>query len=306
MNAMAYPRWLVSALLGAALLLFYLMEQRWHSMGFWLFLGFSLTLGMGHGALDTVLLFGQFKPLARALAIGLLYLALTLLSGWLLSLSFSWALIALLLMSVWHFGEVYGQFTLLRLAVGGASLMAPALLQGPALHELLQGVAAQHLNWLFGAWTGLAWVWVVLVCSVAFASLAKEPVSTVLGLSSKRSNLRALREIGIVFCVNFILSPLLQFALYFGLYHCLAHIARVRRATRAHQELPTNKLAWVWGGVMVLTSLLMAVLWHWLPSAGAWANRLDAQILHWLVVALGAVTVPHLLLVSYSGRWLGR
>jgi hypothetical protein len=55
-----------------------------------------------------------------------------------------------------------------------------------------------------------------------------------------------------------------------------------------------------------LTALLMAALWQWLSGSAQWARHWDAQLIQWLVVALGAVTVPHLLLVSYSKRWLGR
>lgn len=60
----ALPWWFKTALWGLALACLYALEQQWPTLGVWLFVGLSLTLGMGHGALDTVLLLGQFKPQA--------------------------------------------------------------------------------------------------------------------------------------------------------------------------------------------------------------------------------------------------
>jgi beta-carotene 15,15'-dioxygenase len=306
MMLQALPWWFKTALLGAGLAFLYALEQQWPTLGAWLFVGLSLTLGMGHGALDTALLLGQFKPHSRAMAYGLLYLALTLLSGWLLSLSFAWALIALLLMSVWHFGELYAQRIWLRLAVGGVSVMAPALLQSTALGQLLQGAAPEYAARLLGLWSGLAWAWAALACLVVFTGLCSQRNRTMFGNNTVHLQTQAVLEISIVLALNWVLSPLFAFALYFGLYHCTAHIARVQRAAVRHQGLSGGQVAWAWCASMLLTAVLMAALWQWLPSAGQWAGRGDAQLLHWLVVALGAVTVPHLLLVGYSGRWLGR
>jgi hypothetical protein len=98
----------------------------------------------------------------------------------------------------------------------------------------------------------------------------------------------------------------LHFAIYFGLYHCTTHIARVRRAVVHHEGSTGAFWYWAWGLVMLLTALLMAALWQWLSGSAQWARHWDGQLIQWLVVALGAVTVPHLLLVSYSKRWLGR
>jgi hypothetical protein len=55
---------------------------------------------------------------------------------------------------------------------------------------------------------------------------------------------------------------------------------------------------------MALVLILMALLWLWLRNSGFEAIDVNAQALHWLVVVLAAVTVPHLVLVSYSQRWL--
>lgn len=304
-NFHAFPRWLSFVLSGAALFGFYMLEQLFPKMGLWLFLGLTLTLGMGHGALDAVILLGQFKPLPRAITVGFLYLLLTLFSGWLLSLSFSWAVIALLLMSIWHFGEKYSQNMMLRMVTGGVSLMAPALLQNPSLRDLLQGVTTQNFQSLLVVWTSLAWIWAALLGVVMVMFLKKGLVRGV-GSDKQDSQISgAMLEISIVFCMNLVLSPLLQFALYFGVFHCTSHIVRLQRAVLRHQIFPLKNMIFTGTAVMLLTAILMFALWQWLAFAGEVASQVDAQILQWLVTALGAVTVPHLLLIGYSRRWLG-
>jgi beta-carotene 15,15'-dioxygenase len=289
--------WLLPGL--AALALLYLAEQRMPQLGVWLFIVLSLTVGMGHGALDTALLLGQFKPATKALAYAALYLLLVILAAWLLSMSLAWALLILLAMSVWHFGEIYAPYTALRLAVGGASVMAPMLLHSEAMQALLPVLVGNDAAWVAAAWRILAWLW---VAGALIALLWRMSGS----VQSGELQQRACMEIVIVMVLFAVLSPLLAFALYFGLYHCTSHILRVRRAVARHHGFTHSRLAWVWAASSVLTAVLLALLWHYLPGSMALSGNLSAQLLPWLVVALGAVTVPHLLLVGYSGRWLGR
>jgi beta-carotene 15,15'-dioxygenase len=288
--------WLLPGL--AALALLYLAEQRIPQLGVWLFIVLSLTLGMGHGALDTALLLGQFKPATKALVYAALYLLLVILAAWLLSMSLAWALLILLAMSVWHFGEIYAPYTALRLAVGGASVMAPMLLHSEAMAALLPVLVGNDAAWVGTAWRALAWLW---------AAGALTALQWRKGDSRQPGSLeqRAWMEIVIVIVLFAVLTPLLAFALYFGLYHCTSHILRVQRAVARHQSAMRSRMAWVWGASSVLTAVLLVLLWRYLPSSVAVTGGLSAQLLQWLVVALGAVTLPHLLLVGYSGRWLG-
>ncbi len=298
--------WYGGAVLVASVLCLFALERQWPALGLWLFVGLTITLGFGHGALDMALMLSQFKPRSKALLYGLIYLALTLTAGWLLSLSFAGALAALLVMSVWHFGEAFGQSPLLRLAVGGSSLMAPALLQQKALSDLLRGVSDQDLSWLLSAWDFTAWAWLGLVGLIIVANAASKFNRAKDAWSAAHFPIRAQLEIGGVLLLSLVFSPLLQFALYFGLFHCVTHIARVRRAMMRHQEVSIKVITWAWIASMLLTMVLLIALWNWLPVSNLWATRIDAQMLHWIVVALGAVTLPHLLLIGYSNRWLGR
>jgi beta-carotene 15,15'-dioxygenase len=282
----------------AALALLYLAEQHIPQLGVWLFIVLSLTLGMGHGALDTALLLGQFKPASKALAYAALYLLLAILAAWLLSMSLAWALLVLLAMSVWHFGETYAPQTALRLAAGGASVMAPMLLDSEAMAALLPVLVGNDAAWVGTAWRALAWLW---AAGTLTALLWRKGGDRQPGSLQQR----ACIEIVIVIVLFAVLTPLLAFALYFGLYHCTSHILRVRRAVTRHHGSTRSRLAWVWAASIVLTAVLLMLLWRYLPGSMVLSGNFSAQLLQWLVVALGAVTLPHLLLVGYSGRWLG-
>ncbi len=296
---------LAALLLG--LMAVYGLEQAWPTVGWWVFVVLTLSLGMGHGALDAVLLLAQFVPKSKALRISAGYFLLVLLTGWLLSWSLGWALLALIAMSLWHFGELQSD-PVSRIAVGGASVMAPMFVANNQLAALIEPVLqGDHFAaWLVWYWLAISWC-VLVVAWLAFWLFhwaGQQQASSRLHVNWRHPQMRALLEIVCVMGLYAIFSPLLAFALYFGLYHCTVHIARVKRAVINHYGLSKRQLAWAWFSSMLLTGLLMAALWKWLPSTGQSANLLDAQILHWLIVALGAVTVPHLLLVSYSRRWL--
>ncbi len=298
--------WLPGGFLCVVLGVFLVVEIQWPLAGIWLLGLVILTIGMGHGALDALLLVGQFRPLSKAMLMGVIYLAVTVGAGWLFSLSFPVALIALLLMSMWHFGEDYRSTVIGRLAVGGASVMAPALLQPEALRELLQSVTSQGVSWLMDLWAGLAWSWVMAVIALILFTLAASQGKAAFGQYRAHTISRAYAEIIIVVGLNFVLTPIFQFSLFFGAYHCILHIVRVQQAAEYHQGLPVRQAAWAWGISMALVMTLMAILWLWLRSSGFQAIQVNAQVLHWLVVVLAAVTLPHLFLVSYSQSWLDR
>ena len=296
--------WWIGGFLLVALSAFWAVDTQWPLAGIWLLGLVIVTVGMGHGALDALLLLVQFRPLSKALLVGVMYLAVTIGAGWLFSLSFPIALIALLLMSVWHFGEDYRSIVICRIAAGGASVMAPALLHHEKLSELLQNVTNQEFAWLMDLWTGLAWAWVVVVIALAVLSLSAAQGKAAFRQYRTHVIWRVYAEIVIVVALNFVLTPIFQFALFFGAYHCIAHIVRVQRAAHRHQGLPVKQATWAWAISMALVIIMMTVLWLWLGWSGFQAIQVEAQVLHWLVVVLAAVTLPHLFLVSYSQQWL--
>jgi Brp/Blh family beta-carotene 15,15'-monooxygenase len=305
-----------------AMLALRLLEAQWPPLALWAFVLLSLTLGFGHGALDAVLLLAQFVPRSKALMVSTAYLLSVLLAGWALSWSVPWALLLLVLMSAWHFGELHSYAYWARLCVGGASVMWPMLVARDALSELVLGTLGSGFSTVWRIWHILAngWFILVLVCAVAWVIwwfLKRKKFTVKVSDQGQESAsyhyhnaLRAVVEILAILCAYLLLSPLLAFTLYFGVYHCLAHVARVRRAVMSRHALGFTRYAMAFTASVLATAVLLALLWWVLPSApwlGAgniFANQ--GQILQWLVVALAAVTLPHLVLVSYSARWLGR
>jgi beta-carotene 15,15'-dioxygenase len=303
------------------------LEAQWPPLALWAFVLLSLTLGFGHGALDSVLLLGQFAPRSKALAVSAAYLLCVLFAGWALSWSVPWALLLLVLMSVWHFGELHSYALWARLCVGGASVMWPMLVAQGAMAQLLQGTLGSGFGTAWSIWHMLANGWLILVCICALGwvvwwILGRKKLADGSHEQNQNQNqnsttgrhhhhaLWAAVEILAILCAYLLLSPLLAFALYFGVYHCLAHVARVRRAVLAHSKLIFARYAMAFIASALATAALLALLWWFLPAMqwlGGVSHTLanSGQVLQWLVVSLAAVTLPHLLLVSYSARWLG-
>lgn len=301
----------------AALALLRWMDQGLPTLGLWLFIGLSLTVGMGHGALDAVLMLAQFKPYSNVAAYALVYLLLVIGCGALLAMSPGWALLALLAMSVWHFGELYHPSLANRLLVGGASVMAPMLLSNTALAAVLKHALGVDYSstWLVWYWLAMTWAVgaVIWVSWLVVQRINRRGTRSAEHADYDDATTRAALELAAVLALNAVLSPLMAFAVYFGLWHSLSHIARVLRAMDRHSsraKVSRKRLALAMGLTGLATAALLWVLWRWLP-AGQGVDSLSAQgvqafWVQWLVVALAAVTLPHMLLVGYSYRWLGR
>jgi beta-carotene 15,15'-dioxygenase len=300
-----------------ALLALHALEAYWPPLSLWAFVLLSLTVGFGHGALDALLLLGQTKTRGLTLAVSGLYLLSVLLAGWALSWSVPTALLLLLLMSVWHFGEQRSATLWLRLSVGGASVMWPMLVARDDTSQLLLDTFGDRFGTVVLAWQVLAKCWLVLLlgCSISFAVRSYLSRKGNVECRDERVSLGelqltpAIAEILILLLAYLLLSPLLTFAIYFGLYHCLTHIARVQRAVTDHSDLPFTRYATAFVATVLLSAVLLALLWRLLPSTqGPVVGHMlvnTGQLLQWLMVSLAAVTLPHLILVSYSARWLG-
>jgi beta-carotene 15,15'-dioxygenase len=299
----------------SALVAIYALEQAWPTLGWWVFVVLTLSLGMGHGALDAVLLLAQFVPKSKALLFSAGYLLLVLLTGWVLSWSLGLALLALIAMSLWHFGELQGD-VVSRIAVGGASVMAPMVVAPTQMAALVQPLLAgdQFAAWLAWRWLAIAWVILVSVWLtywlVRYASQmqTQKQVKTQAHidwrLSWQHPQVRAALEIACVVGLYVIFSPLLAFALYFGVWHSVNHIAKVQQAMARHYAVSARHYAAAVMGSMVLTLVFLGMLWLFLRSTSLLAQDHSVTVLQWLIVALAALTLPHLLLVSHSCRWL--
>jgi len=271
--------------------------------GVWALLGFSLSTGLVHGALDAQLLLQRFTSRSRALVMAGLYLLAVLAVGATLSRHPGTALFALIAMSGWHFGEGYGRWaptcpalqTLTRVVVGGA----PVLLFPWTVPD---GTSAQLLPWLsvdaLQTWRGLGLLWLALflVWSALF------------GLPQLRAHRHAWAELAGVGLLNLSLSPAMAFALYFGAYHAPVHIWRVWRSRldrldQRSTSVPGPTRWWAIAAVVALTILLGATLWKSLDRSTVQPAELTDSV-RWLIVALAALTLPHLVLISACARML--
>jgi beta-carotene 15,15'-dioxygenase len=266
--------------------------------GMWMLLGLSITTGFAHGALDMELLLQRFSPLSSAMRLACLYLAAVVFSAWALSGAPQTALWLLLLMSVWHFGEDFGRWAgastatgvLTRLVVGGAPVMMPFLFSAHAMNALLAEVWSGELARF---WLLLAQVWLVLLLLWM----------AVCGLRLRKPMRHAWFELAGVAALNLILSPMMAFALYFGAYHAPVHIRRVW--TKRPAAGPARAFSRMnWSVIFAGTLALGAALWWAMGRTETVASTDLSFALRWLVLALTALTVPHLVLVSLCARAL--
>jgi len=297
--------WSWLALAVAALVALLYLDQSFAQTGLWLFVGLALTTGFFHGALDIVLLQREF-PGARRLAGALvLYVASAVLLAMLCAYS-GWLMVLLLLaMSVWHFGEPYGRWAqdawVHRVVAGGAPVMLPALLSAVAIKDILTVAVGADALWAWTVWQAMAWLWLGL-CGAGLLTLRHRLFCKPLWA-----------EVGAIVVLNMVFSPLTAFALYFGLLHASDHIRRValRQPAKAiGAELSTARSASAMAGLApvlitcLATGLLLLALAWYLSSAANVYWREQSAVLRWILIALTAVTLPHLILVSRCAHWL--
>ncbi len=251
----------------------------------------TFTLGFAHGAMDIFLLRDAQDRLDFKVS-GVYFLAAALLAAVLTP----WpgiSLMALILLSLWHFGE-QAHFEhvnqpvawLLRGVQGGSSVMLPVLLSPQALLPWVQSIAGAQVSWVWPLWVGMAGLWCALL--VAAFTIVK-PWTAAAGKT-------LWLELVVLVALNLLLSPLLAFALFFGLYHSGAHIWRMRQLHKREGKPWRDGLL---AATVALTWLALAALFWWMSDRSF--APLDAGLwLRWLVVALAAVTLPHLILISRS------
>lgn len=263
----------------------------------------SGTVGVFHGALDGSILLRQFRPVSRAVRWGLAYLITVVLLGIGLLPHPEFSLLLLLVLSVWHFGEIYDRTVpesrwaslAVRLIAGGAPVMVPILTSVEQLNALSQAWTSPHQPWLAQVWTGMAWVWMAFVAGYVICSaLVRLPLPRWL-----------MGELTLVLALNLFLTPAMAFGLYFGLYHALSHVWRVLRTVtaldKAALRTATAILALTFGLAAGLLGLMASSLQGTLAEAPV---TYLPMLVHWLIVGLAALTVPHLILISYSAQML--
>jgi len=262
-----------------------------------IFLAVTLSVGIFHGMLDIVLLKSlQFKH-TNFLVI---YTALALVAL-LFFLNFpNTALITLLILSIWHFGEAQQsddnakidskmQFIFRRFLLGACVLSAPFILANQSIHEILV-ILLTDANWLsitWMAWGVIAWAWLIalFVCLIQLAIVNKMPF-----------NYANLLEILAIWLGFYLLSPLVAFSLYFGAYHAVRHIRDVLAKTK---DFYSYEAALAWIGIITLSMLILTSLMlnNQIEIAGLNLSS-STLLLRSSIVLLVAITLPHTFLIS--------
>jgi beta-carotene 15,15'-dioxygenase len=305
--------WLGAAVLGVLLLA---ALDRWlpHA-GLLVLLVLVGTVGTAHGVLDTLLIVRHLQTQRSRWLVATAYMAATLLTAAVLQTAPAVALMVLLGLSLWHFGEHFdhaepgssnlalaAQQLFIRLLRGGAPVLIPALLAQAALAPQAQVAAGGDLAataMLWSVWTRMAYAWAGLFGLWCLQSLLA-PQGTV---PSRR---HVLLEVLTIAALYLLLSPLMAFALYFGAYHATGHIRRVMKtASAAASSHPSSawQTDWRLWATLGLTALLGAALVAWmLPQVGRFA--LPDVALRTVILALAAVSVPHVVLIGWWARGL--
>ncbi len=302
----APPKLLLGAVLVSAAAALLALDRLQAHAGLIVLLVLVGTVGAAHGVLDALLMARHLKRARSGWWAGGLYLLATVATALVLQPRPGLALMLLLGLSIWHFGERFDHLTrpsLLQRAVerwvrGGAPVLMPALVVRPALEPLL-GVAAAGdavaTAQLWVTWSVLAGAWLFVACGwLLWAFLWPQPEPT--------NRRQIVLELGGVAALYLLVSPLMAFALYFGVYHAGGHILRVLA------QSPAGTLHRLWKdprlvGVFALTLLLGALLVG-LMQAHAAAFALHDVALRSVILALAAISIPHVLLITWWARLL--
>jgi beta-carotene 15,15'-dioxygenase len=261
------------------------------------------SLGTLHGALDVLLMARHLKTPAARLVAGMSYLLATIAAAIALRSQPGVALLLLLGLSLWHFGEAFDgaprssrmQQIAARLVRGGAPVMMPALIARPALEPLVgAAVPGDAAALVWAAWSVLAITWVCITCGwLAWSRASASP--------ERAGRRHVMFELAGLAMLYLWVSPLMAFALFFGPYHAAGHIRRVIGSVpaggrgRLHRD-PRLITA------LVLTAV-MGVLLVAMMRAEATVFLLPDFALRSVILALTAVSIPHVLLISW---WAAR
>ena len=244
--------------------------------------------------LDIILL--QNKPFQQQQFL-LIYGALVLGACLLLALFSGAALIILLLLSVWHFGEQQGEMIgraqgdskshqpmIKRFILGTNALAAAFLLGGNDIAVILTTILNQPV-WLqttWQVWRLLSVLWLMTFALFMALLIYKQQFQTFYA---------DFFEIIVVWLAFLLLPPLVAFSLYFGAYHALRHIRDVLPNVQALKTHGT-----VLGFVILASASLLLLI---ATQYTNWQQTFSVSaLLQATIILLVAVTLPHAILIS--------
>lgn len=250
---------------------------------------FIILLGVPHGSLDTI--FAQEllsldcpKKWVRFI-VNYIIVALVVFMFWITLPSIF--LIFFLLISCLHFADdlVAGTPQMSRTLYGGIIIFLPTLTHSNELIRLYSFlIDPEHAKLLVSIFRVLALPWVLGLCIVIYKLI--------------HTNILTSLEILSVSTLALVCPPLLAFTIYFCGMHSFRHVIRSTQFLR----LTSPKLLIVY--LIVPTfAVLVATYFLW---RSMFYNSIDEAFVKVIFVALAALTVPHMILLSKSGftKWV--
>ena len=240
-----------------------------------------LFLGVPHGALDLLYLRKVIGVRSRVgIALSLLaYMATSSLVVILWLTSPLLFLVAFLIISGIHFSgdPVGGVSPLTRIAIGSGVMVLPTLLHYRETEHLYALLTSQ----------AVAETVVTLQYPLALATIIIGIMA--LAIEIRNRDYKTVAELLIVALLATIAPPLLAFTLYFCLMHSARHIVRTSELILLPKRALFLECVLPMLGVFVSGS----VAWHFRSGLA-----IDTKIIQVLFVMLGALTVPHMIIVE--------
>lgn len=240
-----------------------------------------LFLGVPHGALDLLYLrkvIGVRSPVSIALSL-LTYVATSSLIVILWLSSPLFFLVAFLIISGIHFsGDPVGEVSLLtRIAVGSGVILFPSLMHRSETEHLYALLTSQSV-----AENVISVQYPLALATILIGIMA-------LAIELRKRNYNAAAELLIGGLLATVAPPLLAFTIYFCLMHSARHVVRTSELIR----IP--KRAFFLECVLPMLGVFVSGLVAWQFRSGL---TIDAKIIQVLFVMLGALTVPHMIIVE--------
>jgi Brp/Blh family beta-carotene 15,15'-monooxygenase len=266
-----------------------------------LFGAVALT-GMPHGAIDH-LVAAQLYDLQPTWADQAKfyggYLVLMALYGGFWVVAPFWSLVLFLGMTMYHFGQAdlaYWELPplparLLYLSRGLFLIGLPIAAFPSLVDPIFEAIAGTHVS---------SWPLLQTQPDVVFAGLVGQHILglTAAALASPVSWTARGREalnVAVLTALFGLVSPLLAFAVYFGLWHSLGHILELLRFFREHDSEPTTMAAFYREAALftILPFVGLGGLYWLTQSFGA----LD-QMIALLFIIIAVMTLPHMVIVE--------
>ena len=266
-----------------------------------LFGAVALT-GMPHGAIDH-LVAAQLYDLQPTWADQAKfyggYLVLMALYGGFWVVAPFWSLVLFLGMTMYHFGQADLAYwglpplpaRLLYLSRGLFLIGLPIAAFPTLVDPIFEAIAGTQVS---------SWPLLRTQPDAVFAGLVAQHALGLAGaaLAYKVSGTDAGREalnVGVLTALFGLVSPLLAFAAYFGLWHSLGHILELLRFFREHDSEPTTMAAFYREAALftILPFVGLAVLYWVTQSFGA-----QDQMIALLFIIIAVMTLPHMVIVE--------